>query len=68
VLGDLVDLAALRFETDSLDDAGVIRDLPHAGAVVVSRELRDHPAVLEELRQRFRRGYNRGGVTIWVKR
>jgi hypothetical protein len=68
VLGNLVDLAALRFETDSLDDARVIRELPHAGAVVVSRELGDHPAVLEELRQRFRRGYNRGGVTIWVKR
>jgi hypothetical protein len=68
VLGPLVDLAALRFETRSLDDAKVIRQLPHADAVVVSRALRDHPAVLRVLARRFHRAYDRGGVAIWLKR
>ena len=68
VLGPLVDLAALRFETDSLDDTAVIRELSHADAVVVSRALRNHPIVLAELARRFHRGYDRGGVAIWLRR
>jgi hypothetical protein len=68
VVGPLVDLANLRFETDSLNDADVIRELPHADAVVVSRALRDRPVVLRALRPRFQLGYDRGGVAIWVRR
>jgi hypothetical protein len=68
VVGPLVDLAKLRFETRSLDEADVIHQLPRADAVVVSRSLRDHPKVLTDVAQRFRRAYDRGGVEIWVKR
>ena len=67
VLGPVVDLAALRFETGSLDDADVIGELRHADAVVVSRTLRDHPLVLAALARSFHRSYNRGGVAIWLK-
>jgi hypothetical protein len=68
VFGPLVDLAKLRFETGSLNDADVIRELPHADAVLVSRALRDHPVVLTAIARRFRLGYNRDGVAIWVRR
>ena len=67
VLGPLVDLAALRFETRSLTDREVIRDLGEARAVVVSRSLRDHPAILTAVRKIFVLRYDRGGVRIWIK-
>ena len=67
VVGQLVDLAKLRFETGSLTDERVIERLDEAQAVVVSRELRDHPRVLEEVRSRFRLRYDRGGVRIYVR-
>ncbi|HVU77922.1 MAG TPA: hypothetical protein VHC67_10095 [Gaiellaceae bacterium] len=67
VVGQLVDLARLRWETGSLTDARVIRDLAPARAVVVSRALREHPAVLAYLRAHFERRYDRGGIEIWVR-
>ena len=67
VLGPYVDLAKLRFETGSLTDADVIRGLPQADAVVVSRALRDRPAVIAAVRNEFRRAYGRGGVQIYVR-
>jgi hypothetical protein len=67
VLGPLVDLAALRFETGSLTDRAVIRDLGAARAVVISRSLRDHPAILTAVRKNFVLRYDRGGVRIWLK-
>lgn len=67
VVGPLVDLAKLRFETGSLDDRKVIRELPRADAVVVSRALRDHPAVLDAVRKQLRLRYDRGGVQIYVR-
>jgi len=67
VVGPLVDLAALRFETDSLSDAAVIRRLPNAGAVIVSRELRTHPAVLAAVRNEFHAAYNHDGIEIFIR-
>ncbi len=68
VVGPLVDLATLRFETRSLTDEKVLSALPAASAVVVSRELRRHPRVLRALDGSFRLRYDRGGVRIWVRR
>jgi hypothetical protein len=67
VVGSLVDLAALRFETGSLRDEDVIRGLDGARAVVISRTLRDHPRVLRAVHARFHRRYDHGGVQIWVR-
>jgi hypothetical protein len=68
VLGPLVDLARLRFETGSLTDADVIAELPRADAVVISRTLRERPRVLAYVRAHYRRRYDRGGVSIWTAR
>jgi hypothetical protein len=68
VVGQLVDLAYLRWETGSLTDAKVIRDLKPAGAVVVSRSLRTRPAVMTYVRAHFTQRYDAGGVQIWVRR
>ena len=67
VVGALVDTAFLRFETRSLTDAKVIRDLKPAAAVVVSRSLRSRPTVLAFLRNHDRLAYNSGGVRIYVR-
>jgi hypothetical protein len=66
VLGPLVDIATLRFETRSLTDAKVIEELPSANAVVVSRELKHRPRVLAYLSAHFRLRYFRGGVRIYT--
>jgi hypothetical protein len=68
VVGPLVDLALLRWEASSLTDEDVLRALRDADAVVVSRALRDRPRVLAYVRQRYRTGYDRGGVVIYVRR
>jgi hypothetical protein len=68
VLGKLVDLAELRFETGSLTDAQVVAELPDAGAVVVSRSLRGRAPLRAALKQGFRLAYDRGGVAIYLKR
>jgi hypothetical protein len=68
VVGELVDTAFLRFETNSLTDAQVIDGLQHADAVVVSRALRTRPRVLNYVRGQFRLRYDRGGVRIYVRR
>ena len=65
VVGQLVDLAFLRWETGSLTDAEVIRDLGPARAVVVSRALRARPRVLGYVRSHFALVYTRGGVAIY---
>jgi hypothetical protein len=67
VVGPLVDLALLRFETGSLTDADVIRELPRARAVVISRSLRTRPRILSALEREFRLAYDRGGVLIYVR-
>jgi hypothetical protein len=66
-VGSLVDLAALRFKTGSLTDRKVISALGAADAVVVSRVLRDHPRILNVVRRRYRRRFDRGGVQIWIR-
>jgi hypothetical protein len=68
VVGPLVDLAFLRWQTGSLNDDAVIRDLQRARAVVVSRALRSRPKVLAYVRAHFMRKYDAGGVSIWVRR
>ena len=67
VVGPLVDLARLRYETGSLTDARTIRELRPARAVVISRTLRERPRVLAYVRSHFRRRYDRGGVQIYVR-
>lgn len=67
VVGQLVDLAYLRWETGSLTDTKVIEDLRPANAVVISRSLRTRPAILAYVRQHFHRAYDSGGVAIWVR-
>lgn len=66
--GALVDTAFLRFETGSLGDAKLIRELPRVRAVVVSRSLRSRPRVLRAVRRSFRLAYDRGNVRIYVRR
>ncbi|MGH3001626.1 MAG: hypothetical protein ACRDM1_02980, partial [Gaiellaceae bacterium] len=67
VVGPLVDLALLRFETGSLTDGKVTSDLPQARAVVVSRTLRTRPAVLRYVRAHYAKRYDAGGVRIYVR-
>ena len=67
VVGQLVDLALLRFETGSLTDAQVLEGLRPANAVVVSRSLRTRPAVLAFVRAHFTRVYAAGGVSIYTR-
>jgi hypothetical protein len=65
VVGPLVDLAYLRWETGSLTDAKVIREMKPAGAVVVSRSLRTRPRILAYVQAHYHRVYDAGGVAIY---
>lgn len=67
VVGELVDTARLRFETGSLTDAEVIRLLPRARAVVVSRSLRDRPRVLAAVKREFHLARSRDGIRIYTR-
>jgi hypothetical protein len=67
VVGSVVDLAQLRFETGSLTQRDVIAAAAKADAVVVSRALRTKRLVLAYLRRSFVRRYSSGGVEIWVR-
>ena len=68
VVGQLVDLAELRFETGSLTQSKVIEESRPARAIVVSRSLRDKERVTAYLRRQFRLRYSAGGVEIWTRR
>jgi hypothetical protein len=68
VIGELIDLARLRFETGSLNDDGLIDELSHADAVVVSRSLHTRPQVLRVIRERFALRFDQGGIQIYVRR
>jgi hypothetical protein len=67
VVGQLVDLARLRFETGSLTDEKTIANLRGANAVIVSRTLRSRPRVLAYVRTHFTLRFNRGGVSIYTR-
>jgi hypothetical protein len=67
VVGPLVDTAFLRFETRSLTDSSVIRDLKAAAAIVISRSLRSRPAILAFLHSHDRLAYDAEGVRIYVR-
>jgi hypothetical protein len=68
VLGSLVDTALLRFETGSLDDEQVIRDLRSADAIVLSRTLARRPAVVRYVSTHYALRYDRDGVRIYTRR
>ena len=68
VVGQVVDLAFLRWEARSLTDAKVIGYLPRSRAVVISRALRTRPKVLAYVRTHYVRRYDVGGVQIWTAR
>ena len=68
VVGEVVDTAFLRFDTGSLTDDDVLRELPRAGAVVVSRSLATRPRVLRAIRAAFALRYDRDDISIYVKR
>jgi hypothetical protein len=65
--GALVDTALLRFETGSLTDSKVVRELQSVRVVVVSRVLARRPAVVRYLATHFKLRYNRGGVRIYTR-
>ena len=69
VAGPLVDLAFLRFQTGSLTDEDVLRELEERDvqAVVVGRALAQRPALLEEIRRRHDRGGAAGRIEILVR-
>lgn len=67
VVGEVVDMSFLRFETGSLTDREIIRLLRRARAVVVSRSLRTRPGVLRYVRSLFALRYDHGGVRIYVR-
>lgn len=68
VVGSVVDLAFLRWETGSLTDEKVIADFRQARAIVISRALRSRPTVLRYVRRNYRRRYAAGGVAIYLRR
>jgi hypothetical protein len=67
VVGQLVDLALLRWETGSLTDTRVIEELRPARAVVVSRALRTRRHVLVYVSHHYRLRYDSGGIRIFVR-
>ena len=70
VWGPLVDTANLRFQTGSLTDGEVLRELEKGdvAAVVVGRSFLRRPALLAGIRVRYRRVERQGGISIWVRR
>jgi hypothetical protein len=67
VVGQLVDLALLRWETGSLTDTRVIEELRPARAMVVSRALRTRRHVLVYVSHHYRLRYDSGGIRIFVR-
>ena len=69
VAGPLVDTATLRFETGSLTDAEVLRELERydVRAVVAGRAFAARPALLRSLERRFPRKLERLGITVYFR-
>ena len=69
VAGPLVDTAILRFETGSLTDAEVMRELERwdVAAVAVGRAFTARPRLLRYLERRFPRQVERGDVTVYLR-
>jgi 4-amino-4-deoxy-L-arabinose transferase-like glycosyltransferase len=69
VAGPLVDTAVLRFQTGSLTDAEVLRELERydVRAVVVGRAFTERPALLRGLAVRYR-PLGTGAVRIYLRR
>ena len=70
VWGPLVDTANLRFQTGSLTDAEVLRELDQGDveAVVVGRAFLSRPVLLAGLRTRYRTIAEHDGVDVLVRR
>jgi 4-amino-4-deoxy-L-arabinose transferase-like glycosyltransferase len=69
VWGPLVDTANLRFQTGSLTDEEVLRELDEGNvrAVVVGRAFKNRPVLLAELHKRYRRVSEHDGVEVLVR-
>jgi hypothetical protein len=69
VWGPLVDTANLRFQTGSLTDEKVLRELEegNVAAVVVGRSFADRPELLRSLNSSFARRYRADGVVVFVR-
>lgn len=65
--GPLVDTAQLRFETGSLTNQGVERDLHHIQAVVLSRTLLHRPAIRAYVASHFRLRARVGTIRIYTR-
>ena len=70
VAGPLVDTAVLRFQTGSLTDAEVVRELERrdVAAVVAGRSFRERPALMAELRRRYAATPVVDGVVLFARR
>ena len=68
VVGPLVDMPLLRFETGSLTDAKVERDLTPARAIVVSRVLKQRPRLMRFIATNYQLRYARNGIRIYTRR
>jgi hypothetical protein len=69
VAGPLVDTALLRFETGSLTDAEVIRELEvwSVVAVAVGRAFETRPRLLAYLDSRYPRRLDRGSIQVYLR-
>jgi hypothetical protein len=69
VAGPLVDTAVLRFQTGSLTDAGVLRELEEwdVRAVVVGRAFAERPELVDAIAARYPRVLRSGGLRIFVR-
>ena len=70
VWGPLVDTAVLRFQTGSLTDEEVLRELDAGDvvAVVIGRAFLSRPALLAGIRARYRAVEQQRGISVWVRR
>jgi 4-amino-4-deoxy-L-arabinose transferase-like glycosyltransferase len=69
VAGPLVDTAVLRFQTGSLTDAEVLRELEEwdVRAVVVGRAFAERPELVDAIAARYPRVLRSGGLRIFVR-
>jgi 4-amino-4-deoxy-L-arabinose transferase-like glycosyltransferase len=69
VAGPLVDTAVLRFQTGSLTDAEVLRELEEwdVRSVVVGRAFAERPELVDAIAARYPRVLRSGGLRIFVR-
>jgi hypothetical protein len=65
VPGNYVDTASLRFDTGSLTQTEVLRDAANVAALYAGRAFSERPALMAELRKRFRHRVSVAGAVIF---